>query len=81
MEDLILMFYEVQATLSKAATSNPTQEGTASSYRAARMACLLIDPDEANLQEPEITGFELLIERKYNAALGFFKTLRCNRRL
>jgi hypothetical protein len=69
------------SAISRAATSNPTKDGTASSYHAARKARLLVDPDEASLEEPEVTGFEILIEQKYKTALGFFKTLKRNRRL
>lgn len=67
--------------ISRAAINNPTKEGTGSSYHAARQARLLVDPDESTLKEGEIAGFEILITRKYQTALGFFKTLKRNKRL
>jgi hypothetical protein len=67
--------------LSRAAVNNPTKEGTGSSYHAAKQARLLVDPDESTLEDGEIAGFEILISKKYQTALGFFKTLRRNKRL
>jgi hypothetical protein len=67
--------------ISRAAINNPTKEGTGSSYHAARQARLLIDPDESSLKEGQIAGLEILISKKYQTALGFFKTLQRNKRL
>jgi hypothetical protein len=67
--------------LSGAATKNRMKDGTASVYHAARQARLLIDPDESSLEEGEIAGFEILISKKYQTAIGFFKALGRNKRL
>jgi hypothetical protein len=81
VEDLRRRILNAFGALSKAATRNPTPQGQASSYHAARMASLLIDPDEANLDETKVLAFATLMEQKYKSALGFFDTLSRNNRL
>jgi hypothetical protein len=65
----------------RAARNNRNKEGAASGYHAAKQARLLIDPDESTLEEGEIAGFEILISKKKETAIGFFETLRRNKRL
>jgi hypothetical protein len=71
-QDLRARFENASHKIARAGIENPTRTGRASAWHAARTACLVVDPDEGNLEEVKIALFKELIKRKYDTARGFF---------
>jgi hypothetical protein len=78
-QDLRARFENASHKIARAGIENPTRTGRASAWHAARTACLVVDPDEGNLEEVKIALFKELIKRKYDTARGFFETVPHNK--